>query len=116
MLSQTSDFGNAFEHFIIIEIMRLCDYQKNDFKFFYLRTKDDVEIDLIIDRPGKPLAIVEIKSAERIEEKHIKSIRGFTNDFPDAEFMIISREKNSRVMAGVCIEPWKQGIDKLLNS
>ena len=94
--------------------MCLSDYRKNDFKFFYLRTKDDVEIDLIIDRPGKPLAIVEIKSAERIEEKHTKSIRGFAKDFLGAEFMILSREKHPRIMDGVYVEPWKDGIAKLL--
>ena len=116
ILPQTSDFGNAFEHFVIIEMVRLCDYRKNDYKFYYLRTKDDVEIDLIIDRPGKPLALVEIKSTERIEEKHIKSLKGFVVDFPNAEFMILSREKNSRMMEGIGIEPWKQGMDKLLNA
>lgn len=114
MLPQTSDYGNAFEHFVIAEIVRLSDYRKNDYKFFYLRTKDDVEIDLIMDRPGRPLALIEIKSSEYIVEKHAKNLKSFVKDFPTADFVILSREKTSRIMDGICIEPWKQGIHKLL--
>ncbi|MBF0196570.1 MAG: ATP-binding protein [Planctomycetes bacterium] len=115
LLPQTSDYGNAFEHFIVIEMNRLSEYAKNDYRFYYLRTKDDVEIDLIIDRPGRPLALVEIKSAERIDKKHISAIKGLLGDFPGAEAMILSREKVSRIMEGVKIEPWRTGIAKLLS-
>ena len=40
-------------NFIFLECIRLNDYLRKDFKFSYLRTKDDLEIDLIVERPGK---------------------------------------------------------------
>ena len=34
---RTSEYGKAFEHFVILEIFRACEYRKNDFKLSYLR-------------------------------------------------------------------------------
>lgn len=43
----TFGFGKLFEQFLILEIIRLNDYFKSDFRPFYLLTKDHAEIDLI---------------------------------------------------------------------
>ena len=53
LLPQTFAFGEAFEYFVICEIMRLNSYYARDFSFSFLRTKDDAEVDLIVDRLGK---------------------------------------------------------------
>ncbi|HEY8272598.1 MAG TPA: DUF4143 domain-containing protein [Pseudobdellovibrionaceae bacterium] len=53
LLPQTAAWGEAFEHWIILEIKKNADYHRLDWEFSYLSTKDDVEIDLIIDRPGE---------------------------------------------------------------
>ena len=42
----TYAYGRAFEHFIVVEAMRLSAYRQNDFRFSHLRTKDDAEIGL----------------------------------------------------------------------
>ncbi len=69
---QTFEYGNAFEHFVILEVMRLNSYSEADFKLSYLRTKDDAEIDLIIERPGSPDLLIEIKSYKRIDRGDAK--------------------------------------------
>lgn len=33
-----------------------------EYRFSYLKTKDDIEIDLIVDRPGEKTVYIEIKS------------------------------------------------------
>ena len=53
----TFAFGRAFEHFVIAEMVRLNDTLKLDCRFSHLRTKDGVEIDLIVERPGEPPAL-----------------------------------------------------------
>ena len=63
VVSPSSPFGLAFEHFIIAECHRINDYKRLDFRFSFFRTKDGAEIDLIIERPGLPLALIEIKSS-----------------------------------------------------
>lgn len=66
LVESTSAFGEAFEHWIIIELYKEANYQRKDWKFSYLRTKDDVEIDLIIERPGDVPILIEIKSKKKV--------------------------------------------------
>jgi uncharacterized protein len=110
---QTSDFGDAFESWFICECMRLNHYQELDYQFYYLRTKDDVEVDLIIERPGKPQVLVEIKSSDRIDDRHIKSLLLFQKDFPDAELICVSRTVHKQVIERVQILPWKEALEYL---
>ncbi len=59
---KTFVFGNLFETFVVNEVMRINDYYRKDYRLSFLRTANDVEVDLIISTPeGKTIA-VEIKS------------------------------------------------------
>ena len=61
----TYEHGKAFEHFVITQIVHLSRYRFPDWRLSYLRTGAGVEIDLVIERPGMPEALIEIKSSER---------------------------------------------------
>ena len=110
---QTSDFGNAFESWFINECHRLNSYQELDYKFSYLRTKDDVEIDLIVERPDGTQALVEIKSAERIDERHVRSLQHFEKDFPKAQLVCVSQEKQPKKIGKVSVLPWRMALEEL---
>ncbi len=112
-LEQTSDFGGAFESWFVNECMKLNSYKELDYKFSYLRTKDDMEIDLIIERPGLPLVLVEIKSAKKIDDKHIKSLVHFSKDFPKAQLICASRVQRPQKVGNVNILPWKQALEEI---
>jgi predicted AAA+ superfamily ATPase len=105
--------GNAFEHFVLLELFRLNDYYEKDFKFSYLRTKDDLEIDLIIERPGLSKVLIEIKSTEQVEDSDIKKLESIRKDLLPNEFWIISREKRIRKCGSATILPWEKAL-KLL--
>lgn len=77
LLPQTYAFGRAFEHWVILECHKLNHYYKLDYRFSYLRTKDGAEIDLIIQRPGQPDLLVEIKSTERVAHEHTTKLKAF---------------------------------------
>ena len=53
----TGAYGRCFEHFIIQQILALNDYHGSGWKLSYLRTKDDNEVDLVIERPEKKLLL-----------------------------------------------------------
>jgi predicted AAA+ superfamily ATPase len=110
---QTSQYGKAFESWFVNECFRLNEYHQRDFKFSYLRTKDDAEIDLIIERPDGTISLVEIKSAERIETRHLKHLRHFGLDFPSANKVCVCNEKRSRKVDEILISPWQKAF-KLL--
>ena len=56
----TSAFGDAFEHFIINQCIQLASYRHRNYRFSYLATKDDAEIDLVVERPGQKILFIEI--------------------------------------------------------
>jgi len=106
-------FGRAFEHFLVLEAWRLNDYRRLDYRFSYLRTKDDAEIDLVIERPGLPLALVEIKSKAEVGERDVALLERFRRDFGKAEAFCLSRDPRRKKLAGVAALPWQEGLAEL---
>jgi predicted AAA+ superfamily ATPase len=109
----TYEFGRAFEHFVIMEIIRLCQYRQNDYRFSYLRTKDGAEIDLIVERPGKKAAVIEIKSTERVDERDTGPLERLARDFPNSEPFVFSRDPVAKVIGAVRTVPWQEGLGLL---
>jgi len=110
LVPRTTEFGDAFESWFIGECFRLNHYHELDFKFSYLRTKDDVEVDLIIDRPGQSQILLEIKSSDRVDDRHVKNLVHFNKDFPDAELICASRVAQKQVVNGIKVLPWKDSL------
>ncbi len=107
---RTSEFGDAFESWFINECFRLNSYNELDYSFSYLRTKDDVEIDLIVERPGTSPALVEIKSSDSIDERHLRSLIHFAKDFPKADLICACRIPRPQKFDRVWALPWKDAL------
>ncbi len=112
---KTSAYGDAFEHFIITQIMALNSYYQKDFRFSYLRTRDDLEIDLIIERPGKPLLCIEIKSSDMIMENDVKRFASLADDLPHAESMLLSQDKQAKIFGSIQALHWRVGIENIFS-
>ncbi len=109
---QTSEWGFAFEHFIICEFVKLNDYYAKDFQFYYLQTKDNLEVDLIIDRPGKPALFIEIKSATKVHIENFGAFLKIAND-AKAEAYVISNDESSRNENDIKFRPWLQALKEI---
>jgi predicted AAA+ superfamily ATPase len=109
----TYAFGEAFEHFVVLEALRLSGYRETDWAFSYLRTKDDAEIDLVIERPGLPVAIVEIKSIRSVRERDVAPLERFVPSFGKCEAFCLSRDPHPKKLGGVWCLPWREGLEKL---
>ncbi|OGQ08443.1 MAG: hypothetical protein A3G32_10165 [Deltaproteobacteria bacterium RIFCSPLOWO2_12_FULL_40_28] len=116
LLPNTYAFGKAFEHFLIIELIRLNDYYHKDFRFFYLRTQNQLEIDLIVERPGLPTALIEIKSASQVDERDTKTVQLFLNDFKKAEGFCMSNDPKPKLIDGIHCLPWQEGLQKIFSA
>jgi predicted AAA+ superfamily ATPase len=114
LISSTGAFGEAFEHFFILECIRLNEYYRKNFKFYYLRTKDDVEIDLIIEKSKKELWAIEIKSALRVDEKEIGKIKKLAADLEIKRLIVASREKSTRTLEkNIEIMNWRSALNEI---
>lgn len=116
LLPQTYAFGNAFEHWIILECFRLNEYYQLDYRFFYFQTKDGGEIDLIIQRPGEPELLVEIKSASRVLEEHTAKVRRFQKTWGlECHAEVWSLDTLSKNDGGVECLHWQKALQKHFN-
>ncbi|MCZ0932692.1 MAG: DUF4143 domain-containing protein [Oligoflexia bacterium] len=114
LVKNTYSYGNAFEHRVLLECFYLNEYLRKDFSFYYLRTKDQNEIDLIIERPGKSDILVEIKSAQYIQKRHTSRLNHFQKDWPNfCKAQLWSQEKTSKVIDKVECLFWKKALRSL---
>ena len=113
LIPKTFEYGKAFEHFIICEVTRHISYLNNDFQVSYLRTKDNAEIDLIIERPAMPTCLIEIKSTTQVKESDLRHLVSLGKDFKNSESYCFSLDQTPRVINGVKILPWQIGLKEI---
>jgi predicted AAA+ superfamily ATPase len=116
LTQSTSQFGDIFEHFIILQCKELASYYHREYRFSYLKTKDDAEIDLIVERPGLPLLFIEIKSSDNVQAAHLSTLRKMASDFGNCEAICISCDPYPKVLDGIKVFPWREGIKQYFTS
>jgi predicted AAA+ superfamily ATPase len=112
LIPSTSQFGDTFEHFIILQAIQLANYYHRDYRFSYLKTKDDAEIDLVVERPGLPLLFIEIKSSEHVQPEHLTTLKRMADDFGSAEAICLSRDAYAKQLDGITVFPWLDGLKR----
>jgi predicted AAA+ superfamily ATPase len=117
LLPKTHAFGEAFETWIVQECFRMNEYLKKDFRLSYLRTQSDVEIDIVIERPGQPDLLVEIKSGDRLREEDVKRLAGVAKDWDrDCAAHVWSQDSQAKTILGVDCLPWQEALKELFDS
>jgi predicted AAA+ superfamily ATPase len=104
---KTFEYGRAFEHFVILEIMRLASYQKLDYSFSFYGSSNQAEVDLIIETPRKQVFAVEIKSSASPESEALKGLKSFKEICPQAVLYCASLSPRKRVVRDIAILPWQ---------
>lgn len=110
LVASTAFYGEIFEHFIIVECMKLRDVYYSEYRFTYLRTKDDAEIDLVVERPGQPILFVEIKSTVYVTRELLFPFINLTKDFGECEAVCFSDDSVEKMIDHVRVLPWKEGL------
>ena len=85
---QTELFGDAFEHFIAMELRAYIDYKRLDTELTFWRAKHGQEVDFIL---GDEIAI-EVKSAKNIKDKHFKGLKTFSEENICSRHILISHD------------------------
>ena len=87
--------------------MRLSSYMRHQYQFSYLRTINDVEVDLIIERPGKSTLYIEIKSTDEVTHDTLTFFKKITRDEKNVEALCLSNDPNQpserELLVGVAI-------------
>lgn len=115
LMRGTPEYGHAFEHFIIQELIAYIGYNHKEDKLSYWRTHTGVEVDAII---GDARIAIEIKSAEEIQKRHLKGLKSFGDDYPQSRRILVSLDRINRKEDGIELiyvhdflaELWRGGI------
>ena len=92
------DFGHAFEHFIIQEIIAYLGYNEKEEQLSYWRTSSGYEVDAII---GNGRVAIEIKSVEEIQSRHLKGLKAFQEEFPECRLIAVSFDSRPESLMGL---------------
>lgn len=90
---KTPEYGHAFEHLIIQEIVAYLAYTNSDEEFTYWHTYENIEVDAII---GDARVAIEIKSTDHVDHGDKKGIMEFAKEHPNAKQILVSRDRISR--------------------
>ena len=94
----TPEFGHAFEHLVMQELVAFLGYTDRRKDLSYWHTYSDLEVDAIL---GDAKVAIEIKSAEEIQTKHKTGLNRFSEEHPDARLILVSMDRLSRISGNI---------------
>jgi len=103
-------FGKAFEHFILMEMVAHSSYSELEYEIDFWRTKSGMEVDFIL---GKGEVAVEIKGSSRVDNRDLKSLSAFIEEYSPRKGFVVCNEKAKRVHGNVIVIPWRMFLDDL---
>jgi predicted AAA+ superfamily ATPase len=103
-------FGDAFEHFVVLEVRAFVFYSRRTTKMCYWRSTSHFEVDLLLDDQ----IAIEIKSSSQVTEKHLKGLRALREENIFRRFIVVSLDSNCRrTTDGIEIFPWREFLKEL---
>ena len=106
----TNDYGHAFEHLVIQELIAYMHYTHQNERISYWRTYASTEVDVII---GDARIAIEIKSVEEVLPKHLKGLKAFGEEHPDCRRIIVSQDIFPRRIGDIEYIPVKEFFSRL---
>lgn len=113
---RTSLYGELFEQWVVLEVNRWARYSSRNIQLFYYQPHGGKEIDLVISRPGEPPLLVEIKSTDLVEEKHVEALLSSGSHFENSTKQCVSNDPSAKTISGVECVHWRDFLESLYSS
>ena len=109
------EYGKYFESWIVNEIIRINYYREKDWQLSFLRTANNVELDLIIETPQGIILGIEIKSKPApIELDFISAFNAIRKLKPNARCVCVCTGNTPRKVSGYDVLPYDVFLRELL--
>lgn len=109
----SDDFGHAFEHLMIEELIAYIGYNDIEKRLSYWHTYDGYEVDAVL---GDAEVAIEFKSSSEVQSKHLKGLKAFSEEHPEARLIIVSMDVAPRLFNGVEVMPAMHFLNELWNN
>ena len=93
LAEKTPEYGHAFEHLIMQEIIAYLGYTNSDEELSYWHTYENLEVDAVI---GDARIAIEIKSTDHVAHDDKKGLMEFAKEHPETKQILVSRDRISR--------------------
>jgi len=103
-------FGKAFEHFIYHELYSHSHYSGINYPLSFWRTSSQTEVDFIL---GDNEVAVEVKATELANEKHLKGLKIFADEYKTKRLILVSNDNLPRKTGNISILPWRVFLEEL---
>ena len=111
----TIDYGHAFEHLVIQELVAWLHYTHSEEELSYWRTYTNIEVDAVL---GDARVAIEIKSVEEVLPRHLRGLKAFADEHPQSRRIVVSLDFINRNIDGIeCIYAgdffkrlWSEGL------
>ena len=106
----SDDFGHAFEHLMIQELVAYLGYHDIEGVLSYWHTYNGYEVDAIL---GDGEVAIELKSSREVQSKHLRGLKAFKEEHSDARLIIVSLDAAPRLFHDVEVMPATSFLKKL---
>jgi predicted AAA+ superfamily ATPase len=103
-------FGQALEHFVLMEILAHRSYRELGYGVHFWRTKGGLEVDFVL---GDGEVAVEVKGTSRLDPTDLRSLRAFMDDNRPRHAILVCNERAPRLVDGIEILPWREFLARL---
>jgi predicted AAA+ superfamily ATPase len=103
-------FGKAFEHFILMEIVAHRAYRELHYPVHFWRTKTGLEVDFVL---GGGEVAIEVKGTQRLDSAGLRSLKAFIQEYRPRKALVVCNERSARVHEGIHIIPWREFLRML---
>lgn len=106
---QSDLYGNAFEHFIALELRAYLSYRRKHLPLSYWQAHNGQEVDFII---GDDIAI-EVNATTHVQDKHLKGIKALEEEKICKKYFLVSQDNLKRRVNNIEIIPWQVFLERL---
>lgn len=106
----SADFGHAFEHLMIQEIVAYLGYHFIDRGLSYWHTYSGLEVDAIL---GDAKVAIEFKSCNEVQKRHLNGLKAFKEEHPECRLIVVSMDARPRLLQEVEILPATDFLQRL---
>ena len=104
----TTEFGDAFETFIVNEVFAFKDYLR-DLNLTFWRSNSGFEVDLIIDDH----TAIEIKGKQHVSNDDLQTLKAIAEEHSFKQFYCVCLEQRPRKVGNIDIIPYQDFLNKL---
>ena len=92
------DYGHALEHLVVQEVIAYLTYKRSRLAATYWRSASGFEVDIVIidNYTRNPVCAIEVKSCNEVQNRHLKGLRAFGEEYPELKRICLSHDKQPR--------------------